>query len=106
MPAIPKPKHRRSKPKEKIRNEFSPKVRAEIANRSQGICEYCGKQVATEMHHVVFKSAGGRGVATNGMHMCNGCHKLPHKSIKIRRKLEDLYRSLYGENYYKDEWDV
>ena len=106
MPPCPKPRHKRKVPKLKQRNDFSPDTKLRIAERSGGTCEWCGMALATDYHHVKFRSAGGRGVYTNGLHGCNRCHRMAHIDARTRREMEQKHISMYGEDYYKDEWDV
>lgn len=63
--------------------EFTPAVREAIAERSGGVCEACGQARATNVHHRLYKSRGGRGTVTNGLALCgmgntSGCHGLAH----------------------------
>ena len=63
--------------------EFTPAVRALIEARSGGLCEACGRARATQVHHRLYKSRGGRGDVANGLHVCglggaDGCHLIAH----------------------------
>jgi len=56
---------------------------ARVAERSFGLCEGCGVRQATEMHHRVFRSRGGRDEVVNLLHLCGtgnhtGCHGEAH----------------------------
>ena len=51
--------------------------------RSGGVCEFCGRQPATEVHHRKFRSRGGGHNIENLLHLCGwgnhtGCHGLAH----------------------------
>ena len=49
-------------------------TRAAVPSRSGGICEFCQKRRATEMHHRVSRGVGGPWSPENIVHLCNGCH--------------------------------
>jgi hypothetical protein len=59
-----------------------------------------------QMHHVKFKSGGGRGVWRNGRPLCDGHHDLCHESREYADKWREIHAEKYGEDYYKDEWDL
>jgi len=101
---VPKPVHRRRVPKQAKRNEFSKKVRDQIIERDQGKCRNCGG-IGTEIHHVVFRSQGGRGVFTNGLLVCHHCHRRIHDHKILANKWKFLFEQEYGPDYYKDKWD-
>ena len=52
-------------------------TRQAVSNRSGGYCEYCGAR-ATNMHHRINRSHGGRWSPANILHLCGsgvtGCH--------------------------------
>lgn|SRR5690606_6823655 len=101
---VPKPVKRRSKPTRRQRNNFSQKVRQEIYKRDNGLCQECGGR-GTEIHHVKFRSQGGRGVVTNGLLLCADCHREIHQVRKFAKKWQEIFEDRYGSDYYKDEWD-
>jgi len=59
---------------------------AKVAERSFGLCEGCGTRQATQMHHRVYRSRGGRDEVVNLLHLCSdavggnvdGCHGEAH----------------------------
>lgn len=101
---VPKPVRKRSKPTRKQRNNFSQKVRQEIYERDNGLCQECGRP-GTEIHHCVFRSQGGRGVFTNGVLLCSDCHRKVHQLRELAEKWRNIMEERYGPDYYKDEWD-
>lgn len=102
--AVPKPTFKRSKPTRKQRNNFSREVREQIYERDEGKCQECFR-IGTEIHHVKFRSQGGRGVVTNGLLLCADCHRKVHQVRKFARKWQEIFEERYGIDYYKDEWD-
>lgn len=101
---VPKPNHDRRAPKQSVRNEFKPSVRKQIYERDNGICRECGRR-GEEIHHVVFRSRGGRGVFTNGLTLCNSCHRRIHLNNDLANKWIERFKRRYGNDFYKDEWD-
>lgn len=102
--AVPKPKHKRRIPKQANRNEFDSLTRKRIRKRDNGECQQCGAP-ATQIHHVVFRSQGGRGVYENGMLVCHICHDRIHRDRKLAEYWQKVFRERYGENHFRDEWD-
>lgn len=103
---IPKPNHRRAKPKRADRNKFSQQAREYILQRDNNTCRVCCVSQATQIHHVMYRSRGGRGVKTNGLSICNKCHHKIHKDANLSQYWQDKFSVAYGSNYYKDQWDV
>ncbi len=101
----PKKLHKKKTPSKASRGKFSPKVIAEILERDNEVCVLCSAQ-AEDIHHVKFKSQNGRNVATNGVCICRDCHDLAHSIEAIRKQLEDMQIERFGEDYYKDEYDL
>src|SRR5699024_9337077 len=99
-----KPNHNRRVPKRSIRNSFDKKTRDKIFEDENNCCQSCGDK-ATQIHHVMPRSRGGRGVYTNGMAVCNSCHTVIHKNNKVLKHWQKLYEFVHGKDYYKDEWD-
>lgn len=100
----PKPKFKRLKPTQTSRSNFSKAVREEIFKRDDHCCVLCGRW-SSIIHHVMFRSHGGRGVVSNGVTICQDCHDQVHqhhiKSLMLQRKM----RIRYGPDYFRDEWD-
>lgn len=101
---VPKPSFNRRVPKQSARNRFSKKVSQQIYDRDNGKCRNCG-DFGTEIHHVVFRSQGGRGVFTNGLLVCQPCHAKIHQHKILANKWVFLFEEYYGKEFYKDEWD-
>lgn len=102
--AVPKVTYKRRKPTRRKRNAFSYKVKQQIYERDNGLCQQCGAP-GTEIHHVKFRSQGGRGVVNNGLLLCADCHRKIHQVRKFARKWQEVFEERYGQDYYKDEWD-
>lgn len=102
---VPKPQHKRRAPKRSARNSFSKTTRQKIYERDDGKCQMCGG-VGTEIHHVVFRSQGGRGVFTNGLTLCQPCHRKVHDDADLANYWVDVFADRYGSNFYKDKYDL
>lgn len=77
-----------------------PKVTAEernarkvLAARSEGRCEGCQREPATDWAHRVARSQGGPWVASNGLHLGRGCHGWAHANPVRARELGWILRS-------------
>ncbi len=46
-----------------------------VSERSGGVCEGCGQARATDWHHRLARSQGGKWAAENGLHLCRQCHR-------------------------------
>lgn len=104
MQAVPKPNFKRRVPKKSKRGNFSQSTRSLIASRDQGLCRLCGNK-GESVHHVVYRSQSGRGVYTNGMTVCAICHEQIHRDKELSDYWFFVYRELYGDGFWKDEWD-
>lgn len=52
------------------------RARRVVAARSGGWCETCARQAATDWHHRLNRSQGGKWCPANGLHICRTCHEL------------------------------
>lgn len=68
-------------------------------------CTECGNP-HIEMHHVYYKSQGGRGYYTNLHPLCKTHHDLAHSSSEFREKLREQHKEAFGEYYYYDRFDA
>lgn len=102
--SVPKPTHVRRIPRRAKRNDFSKKVREQIIERDEGECRNCGSP-GSQIHHVKYRSQGGRGVFTNGLLVCNSCHEKIHRNVELKESWQQTFETIYGPSYWKDEWD-
>ena len=73
-------------------------VKKQVAERSCGQCELCGRSPATEYHHVRYCAWGQYDPPENLLHVCHDCHCDCHrcricrqvelKAYEIKRKLK------------------
>lgn len=59
-------------------------VRQVVLKRDRGLCRPCGKR-ASEVHHVIFRSLGGKDEARNAIAVCLGCHGDIHGHVLLLR---------------------
>lgn len=100
----PKPKHKRRVPKRSERGKFNAETRRMISERDQQLCQMCFKK-GTEIHHVMYKSRGGRGVYTNGLTLCQSCHRKVHDEAELSEYWINVFTDRYGSDFYKDGFD-
>lgn len=101
---FPKKIYKKRKPSLASRGKFSKRTIEDIVVRDNGLCVLC-YAAAIDIHHVIFKSKGGRGVFTNGVCLCRDCHDRAHSEQSVRYLLEDMMIEKYGVNYFKDSYD-
>lgn len=80
-------------------------MRNEILDRDHHECQKCGTPYGLEIHHIVERSRGGRGVFENGVTLCWKCH---HNVQGHQNLLDEWYEkahSQYGDNFWCDEYD-
>ena len=67
----------------------------EVAERDNNCCVLCG-QLANDVHHVVFRSHGGKDEAGNCVCLCRQCHELAHgtNAKMVREKLQEYLRKV------------
>ncbi len=92
-------------PSKASRGKFSTKTITRILERDNHECVVCSAP-PVDIHHVKYKSSGGRNVFTNGVSLCREHHNLAHSSNEERKRLENMMIDLYGVDYYKDGHDM
>jgi hypothetical protein len=103
--SFPKPKHNRRVKKRGDRSVFSKLVRSEVKKHFNDACQECGGK-GLHLHHVCFRSAGGRGVFTNALLLCNGCHKFIHENHERALYWREVFKKKYGNCYFMDKEDL
>jgi len=105
LQTVPKPQHKRRVPKRGKRGQFPRVVREAIVDRDNGLCQMCFAK-GEEIHHIKYRSQGGRGVFTNGLLLCHLCHRKAHDEPEISEYWMNVFVDRYGENFFKDGWDL
>ncbi len=101
---VPKPSHNRRVRKQGDRNKFPKEVRDQIKEHFDNTCQMCGNS-GVHIHHVRFRSQGGRGVFTNGLLLCNSCDRRIHDNHELNIYWKEQFLRKYGPTYYMDEED-
>lgn len=70
------------------------KQRIKAIERDEGLCVLCGR-LASDVHHIVFRSQGGTNAETNLACLCRDCHELAHgvKAKEVRQRLKELMKT-------------
>ena len=103
---FPKPNHCRRIPKRVDRTKFDNKTRKKIFQRDDGKCRSCGSP-GTQIHHVKPRGSGqGKGIFTNGVLLCNRCHRRCHEDPEILRAWQHTFELEYGKDYFRDKYDL
>jgi len=72
-------------------------VMEKVRERSQGICEYCGMEKATQPHHIHLKSQGGLDIPINILYVCYTCHNhnnvqfLHHARKVLKQRIDTVF---------------
>lgn len=101
---FPKPKHMRKSPKRGERGKFNNMVRQAVYEYDDGKCRICGRP-GGEVHHILPKSRGGRGVFTNAMLVCQSCHRKIHQDVELMNFWITETANKHGFRFYEDGWD-
>ena len=102
--ACPKPLHKRNKPTAKQRGAITAPVRHQLATRSNGRCERCGRSgIALQAAHSVRRwKVEGRTTVTDLAHLCLECHTWADTTGEGRRWLEEFRSNLLAEGLRND----
>jgi hypothetical protein len=102
---VPKPSHSRKVKKRGDRGKFSKMVRDAVKEHFNDTCQECGGR-GIHLHHVCFRSQGGRGVFSNALLLCNNCHKNVHLDNERALYWKDVFKKKYGSCYFMDKEDL
>lgn len=106
LPFNPQPKTKavksvRVKQTQRQKGDISPSVTAELLERSQGVCERCGRARATERAHITGrKQIDWQTTAADLLHLCTACHKWldgTPEGIQTRRMFANVINYLLGK---------
>lgn len=92
-------------PKRGKRNQITAKEYEKAYEFYSGVCVMCGSP-NIEMHHVKYRSQGGRGTWRNLMPLCKHHHEMAHSESAIDESVKALQVDKHGEHYYMDEHDL
>jgi hypothetical protein len=101
----PKPNHKRRVKKRGDRTKFSNMVRDKVKEAFDNTCQECGGK-GIHLHHVKFRSEGGKGVFTNALLLCNSCHKRIHLDNERAQYWKEAFKKKHGPLYFMDADDL
>jgi hypothetical protein len=101
---VPKPSFKKAKSRKK-RNEISKQEYQRAVEEFGDCCVLC-KRHPIEMHHVRFRSPGGRGTFRNLMPLCKKHHVMAHTSRPLADQLRADREQKYGKWYGADRHDL
>ena len=90
----PKPSHKRNKPRARTRGAISPKVRQQLKERSQGVCERCSKAEAVHAAHLERRWKLERTTVQDLAHLCVPCHINADQTAEGRVWLQQFHERL------------
>lgn len=102
---FPKPNHKRRKPKQKERGEITKAQRQLTLDWFGDSCTNCNGY-PIELHHVVFRSQGGRGGYRNLMPLCKTCHTKAHTDRQFADYLREMRMEAFGQHFFQDMYDL
>jgi 5-methylcytosine-specific restriction endonuclease McrA len=95
----------RTIPKAKVRGEISKKEYNKAIDEFGAYCNICGSPYI-EMHHIKFRSQGGRGGYRNLIPLCNAHHRKAHKDREFSERLRFQREKRFGEWFWADRFDL
>lgn len=95
----------RTIPSRKQRASISKKEYNRTLEAFGDVCCICGNP-QIELHHIVFRSQGGKGGFRNLIPLCKEHHKKAHKHRRFADQLREQRKQLFGEYYWADKYDL
>ncbi|MDN4609151.1 HNH endonuclease [Sporosarcina highlanderae] len=102
---FPKPNHKRRKPKRGQRGRITKTDYKDALDWFGDSCTICNNK-PIEMHHVIFRSAGGRNGYRNLMPLCKSCHAKAHADRQFADHLREMRQEAYGDHFFHDMHDL
>lgn len=95
----------RTIPSKKQRGKISKREYNRAIEAFGSVCVICGNPYI-EMHHIVFRSHGGRGGFRNLIPLCKEHHQEAHKNWGFAETLRQERQKIFGEFFYMDKYDL
>lgn len=58
------------------------------------ICQYCEHRIAVDIHHIIFRSQGGKDEINNLIALCRTCHEAAHRKTISAKTLKERIASI------------
>jgi 5-methylcytosine-specific restriction endonuclease McrA len=68
-------------PKKAAEKRIEEEIRQKLLEEHGGLCQNCGRNpgfLGLSLHHIVFKSRGGKTIEENCCLICSTCHEVAH----------------------------
>jgi 5-methylcytosine-specific restriction endonuclease McrA len=92
-------------PSKKKRGEVSKREYNRMIEEFGSVCIICGNPYI-DVHHVKFRSHGGRGKWRNLAPLCRVCHERLHRDRKFADWLREEREKRFGPWYWADQYDL
>lgn len=90
----------RKSPKRGNAGKFSENTKTRIGERDDWKCVRCkSPYIESVPHHIIYKSAMGKGTVDNGVCICRNCHDLAHSLKSVREWFEQYKTKLEEANH-------
>lgn len=90
----------KKKKKKKVR--ISEEVYNKVLERDNHRCRLCYSTWWLQIHHIIYRSQGGKHIEENLMMLCKSCHDKVHSSKKTWQvKLKQMINVIYDKEIYK-----
>jgi 5-methylcytosine-specific restriction endonuclease McrA len=95
----------RTIPTRKQRATISKKEYRRTVEAFGNLCVYCGNP-QIEIHHIKFRSQGGKGGYRNLIPLCKQHHNQAHSDRDFADRIRNRRELMFGEWYWADKWDL
>lgn len=77
----PRPKLLEKQAEEKLSAKEWRRLKKDVTERDGKCCRNCRRERGLDLHHVIFRSLGGRDVIENLILLCHHCHREVHGHV-------------------------
>lgn len=89
------------KPPKPRKEDIPVSVRKAVMKRDRMRCRFCGTEANTQLHHIVYRSQGGKHEESNLITLCLDCHGIVHSDKKRWKPLllGVVWQTYMGKRY-------
>ena len=66
-----------------------------IGEQDKPLCEWCKSAYIVDIHHLVFRSQGGKDNIENLIGTCRECHEKAHRYREFNEKLKEFQKGKF-----------